>query len=289
MRSIVNHRLAYAHWLLGEAAVAEGYATESVQLASSLGLEGIAAKAYSVLQAVASSIYPDTLLARRYAEACARSATIAGDRAMQIHGFECQLMIAANQGDDEFYEASEKRLIELGAERSLRNVMWLTFVKVVRAGGRGNNMLAISMLSSLDQSNFSPSERVFRDSLLGLMSVTTKRNDAVALLGRPILITADSDFESRRFLAYAQIYHSLGQWLLGRGRSARRAATPDFSSLTPRDAGLLTVIATICSTSRQTTTARQLTQLTEPLAALQLHGHARFLRQILAPAIQLRN
>jgi DNA-binding CsgD family transcriptional regulator len=54
--------------------------------------------------------------------------------------------------------------------------------------------------------------------------------------------------------------------------------------VTSRDASLLTVITTICSTSRQTTTARQLTQLTEPLVALQLDGHARFLRQVLAPA-----
>ncbi len=284
IRAIVSHRLAFAHWFLGEPTVAEGYANESVQLANSLGLEGIAARAYSVLQAAASSIYPDTLLARRYAEACTRSATIAGDRSMQIYGLECQLALAADQGDDDFYEVSERRLIELGAERSARNVMWLTFVKVVRAGGRGQSALAISMLSSLDQNNLSTSERVFRDSLLGLMSVATKRDDAIALLSRPILITADSEFESRRLLAYAQIYHSLGQWLLGRGRSARRAPTPDFSSVTPRDASLLTVIATICSTSRQTTTARQIAQLTEPLIALQLDGHARFLRQVLAPA-----
>ncbi len=43
-RAIVSHRLAYAHWCLGEPMVAEGYATESVQLAHSLGLESIAAR-----------------------------------------------------------------------------------------------------------------------------------------------------------------------------------------------------------------------------------------------------
>lgn len=284
VRAIVSHRLAYAHWCLGEPMVAEGYATESVQLAHSLGLEGVAARAYSVLQGVAASIYPDTVLSRRYAEACTRSATLAGDRSMQIYGLECQLSIASDQGDDELYETSEKRLIELGAERSARNIMWLHYSKLVRMAGRGNEAMGVSMLSSVDFEGLSAAERVFRDALLGLMLVTSKRDEAIALLGRPVLVTAESNVDSRRLLAYAQVYHSLGQWLLGRGRAARRAPNPDFAALTPRDSSLLTVIATICSTSRQTTTARQLTQLTEPLLALQLDGHARFLRRILAPA-----
>jgi ATP/maltotriose-dependent transcriptional regulator MalT len=284
IRAIVNHRLAFAHWCLGEPMVAEGYATESVQLANSLGLEGVAARGYSVLQAVASALYPDTLLARRYAESCTRCAIAAGDRSMQVYGLECQLAIASDQGDDDLFEASERQLIDLGAERTSRNVMWLQFVKVVRAVGRGNDSLAASMLSSMDLEKLSASERVFRDALLGLLLATTKRDEALSLLGRPILVTADSDFESRRLLAFAQVYHSLGQWLLGRGRMARRAPTADFSAVTPRDANLLAVITTICSTSRQTTTSRQLTQLTEPLIALQLDGHARFLRRVLAPA-----
>jgi len=284
IRAIVAHRLAYAHWCLGEPTIAEGYATECVQLAHSLGLEAVAARGYSILQTVAASIYPDTLLSRRYADACTRSATAAGDRSMQIHGLESQLAVAVDQGDDDLYEVAEKHLMELGAERSSRNVMWLVFAKVVRAAGRGNDALAVSMLTSIDQDKLSPSERVFRDSLRGLMLAANKRDEALTLLGRPVLVTADSDFESRRFLAYAQVYHALGQWLLGRGRAARRAPTPDFSVVTTRDASLLTVITTICSTSRQTTTALQLTQLTEPLVALQLDGHARFLRRVLAPA-----
>lgn len=139
VRAIVAHRLAYAHLILGEPMVSEGYATESVQLAHSLGLESIAARGYSVLQSVAASIYPDTLLSRKYAEACTRSAIAAGDRSMQIHGLECQLIVAADQGDDDLYEASERQLIDIGAERSSRNVMWLLFVKIVRASGRGND------------------------------------------------------------------------------------------------------------------------------------------------------
>jgi ATP/maltotriose-dependent transcriptional regulator MalT len=284
VRATVSHSLAYAHFMLGEAGVAEGYATECVQLAHSVGLDSIAARGYSVLQAVASAIYPDTTLARRYAEACVRVAALAGDRSIQIFGYQSELMVAAFQGDDDLYETAERRLIELGAERASRNIMWLRFVKVIREAGRGNVPLAIASLTSVETDKLTPSERALGDALLGLLLATRKREEAIALLSRPILLAADKDFESRRLLSHAQVYHALGQWLLGRGRAARRAPTPDFSTVTPRDAALLTVITTICSTSRQTTTTRQLAQLTEPLLALQLDGHARFLRHVLAPA-----
>lgn len=284
VRALVNHRLAFAHLFLGEASVAEGYATESVQLAHAAGLDSIAARGYSVLQSVAAAIYPDTMLARRYAEACVRTAVSAGDRSMQIFGLQAQLMVAAYQGDDDLYESTERRLSELGAERGASNLMWLRFVKVVREAGRGNTSLAIATVSAIDSDKLSSPERAFADALLGLLLATRKRDDALPLLARPVIVAAEKDFESRRLLAHAQVYHALGQWLLGRGKAARRAPTPDFSAVTPRDAALLTVIATICSTSRQTTTARQLAQLTEPLLALQLDGHARFLRYVLAPA-----
>lgn len=283
-RAVVNHGLAYAHLCLGEAHVAQEYATESVQLATSIGLDSIAARSYGVLQSAAAAIYPDTILARKYAEACARHAAMAGDRRMQIYALQAQLIVASDQGDDVLYEAMERQLVGLGAERSARNVMWLRFVKVVREAGRGNTALAVNFLRAGESENLSAAERAFNESLLGLLVAARNRDEAVNLLARPVLIAAAKDFESGRTLAYAQVYHALGQWLLGRGRAARRAPVPDFSTVNPRDAALLTVIVTICSTSRQTTTARQLAQLTEPLLALQLDGHARFLRNVLAPA-----
>jgi DNA-binding CsgD family transcriptional regulator len=203
---------------------------------------------------------------------------------MQIFGLQAQLMVASYQGDDDLYEETDRKLSELGADRSARLLMWSRFIKVIHEAGRGNVPLAISTLKSADPLKFTPSERAFCDALLGLLLAMRGSDEASALLARPVLVAAEKDFESRRLLAHAQSFHALGQWLLGRGRAARRSPTPDFSAVTPRDAALLTVIATICSTSRQTVTVRQLSQLTEPLLALQLDGHARFLRHVLAPA-----
>ena len=284
VRALVSQRIAYAHLFLGEAGVAEGYATECVQLAHSVGLDSIAARGYAVLQSVAASTYSDTLLMRKYAEACTRSAIAAGDRAMQVFGLQTQLLVAAYQGDDDLYERADRSLLDLGAERPTRNIMWLRFSKVLREGGRGNVTLATSIVKNLDVEKLGPAERAFADALHALLIASRHRDDAIESLSRPVLLVAEKDYESRRILAHAQVYHALAQWLVGRGRAARRAPTPDFSAVTPPDAALLTVISTICSTSRQTTTARQLAQLTEPLLALQMDGHARFLRCILAPA-----
>jgi ATP/maltotriose-dependent transcriptional regulator MalT len=284
VRALVSQRIAYAHLFLGEASVAEGYATDCVQLAHSVGLDSIASRGYAVLQSVAASIYSDTLLMRKHAEACTRSAIAAGDRAMHIYGLQAQIVVAAYQGDDDLYEQTERALLELGAERPTRNIVWLRFAKVVREAGRGNVTLAASIIKNLDVEKLRPAERAFADAIHALLIASRHRDDAIASLSRPVLLVAEKDYESRRILAHAQVFHALAQWLVGRGRAARRSPTPDFSAVTPPDAALLTVISTICSTSRQTTTARQLAQLTEPLLALQMDGHARFLRYILAPA-----
>jgi len=284
VRALVNYRLAYAHLYLGEPSIAEGYATESVQLAHSVGVESIVARGYAVLQAVAAMTYADALLVRKYAEACTRAAIAAGDRALHIFGLQAQLLLGSYQGDDELYERVERGLLDLGAERPTQNMLWLRFAKVLREVGRGNVALAISVLKALESDKLRAAERVFADSLLALLLATRHRDEALTLLSRPVLMVAEKDFESRRLFAHAQVYNALAQWLAGRGRAARRMPNPDFTAVTPRDAALLTVMTTISSTSRQTTTARQIAQLTEPLLALQLDGHPRFLRFLLEPA-----
>ena len=213
---------------------------------------------------------------RKHAEACTRSAIAAGDRGMQVYGLQAQLMVAAYQGDDDLYERADRALMEIGAERPARNIMWLRFSKVLREAGRGNITLATSIVKNLEFEKLGPAERAFADAIHALLIASRHRDEAIAFLSRPVLLVAEKDYESRRILAHAQVFHALAQWLVGRGRAARRAPTPDLSAVTPPDAALLTVISTICSTSRQTTTARQLAQLTEPLLALQMDGHARF-------------
>jgi ATP/maltotriose-dependent transcriptional regulator MalT len=284
VRAMVRHRLAYAHLVLGEYALAEHYANESVQLAHSIGLESLAARAYSLLQNVASVTYADTLAVRRYAESCLQSAEACGERAMQIFALETLEVLACSQGDDELSESVGARLQAITNRPPPRNAVWTRFSHAVRDAGRGHHERAIAELRRLERSQLSKPAAAFVDAALAVLYASNDFETAETLLAKPVLATADRDFDAVRYLMYAQTFHALGHWLIGRGRAARRARMPNANDLAPVDAALVTVIGTICSTSRQTITARQLEQFTEPLVALGLSGYARFLRVVLAPA-----
>ena len=284
VRAFVRHKLAFAHLCLGEHSLAEHYANECVALAHSVGLESIAARAYSVLQNVVAITDADTLLMRRYAESCLRSAEASGDKSMQIYALEALVFIASAQGDDALFETSSVQLNESQGRAASQNSVWLCYSRAVREAGRGQTGRAIAELERLDRSRLHQAAAAFVDAVLAMLYASVDPDRAERLLERPVLVTADRSYEAMRCLHYAQAYHALGHWIIGRGRAARRSRMPDINDLTPADAALATAIGTICSTSRQTITARQLDQLTEPLVALGTAGFARFLRAVLAPA-----
>ncbi len=284
LRAFVRHKLAYTHMLLGEYSIAEHYANECAALAHSVGLEAIAARAYSILHNVVGDMYADTLLARRYAESCSVSAEAAGDRAMQVFALEALVYLACSQGDDELYDTSAARLNEVQGRNVSQNEVWVRFHRAIREAGRGNVPRAIAELTRLERARLSKAAEAFVDAVLAVLYAAVEPETAERLLERPVLITADRNHEATRFIYHAQAYHALGHWLIGRGRSARRSRMPNANDLFPSEAVVLTAIGTICSTSRQTITARQLDQLTEPLVALSYGGYARFFRVVLAPA-----
>jgi ATP/maltotriose-dependent transcriptional regulator MalT len=284
IRALVRHRLAYAHLTLGEFSLAEHYANECAELAHSAGLESIAARAYSILQNVAAVTYVDRVLMCRYAEMCLRSAEAAGDRALQIFALESLIFIACMQGNDELFETSSTRMRAVQGRATPQNPVWLRFVLAVREGGRGGTERAIGEMNRLDRAKLSPAANVLIDAMLAVLYAADEPQRSEALLARPVLVSADGNLEVMRHLVYAQAFHALGHWLIGRGRAARRSRMPNAADLWPADAAVINVIGTICSTSRQTITAQQLVQLTEPLVALGYLGYARFLRSVLKPA-----
>jgi ATP/maltotriose-dependent transcriptional regulator MalT len=285
VRALIRHRLAFAHLTLGDHALAEHYATECAQLAHSVGLESIAARAYSILLNVAGMTYVDTALMRRYTEACLQSAEASGDRALQLFAMEALVNVACAQGDDELFETSSAGLRAIQGRSVSYNPVWLRFHLAMREAGLGQPARAAAELRRIDRAKTGASALAFVDALMAIVVAADDPARAEALLARPVLAAADRNFESMRYLMFAQTYHALGQWLIGHGRVARRSRMPNAADLTPGDAAVTTVIATICSTSRQSITALQLDQLTEPLVALGYSGHARFLRAMLKPAV----
>jgi DNA-binding CsgD family transcriptional regulator len=154
----------------------------------------------------------------------------------------------------------------------------------VRAAGTGKTDRAIAELNRIDRSGLGKPAAAFVENVLALLYAAVDDERAQALLERPVLAFAERDVDSTRYLSYAQAFHALGHWAIGRGRAARRARFPNVSDLIPLDAAVVSVIGTICSTSRQAITARQIEQFTEPLLAVGLAGYARFLRAVLKPA-----
>jgi ATP/maltotriose-dependent transcriptional regulator MalT len=284
VRAQVRHRLAYAHLCMGEYAVSEQYADECVQLAHAIGLESLAARAYTILQNVAVATFADVHTVRRYVELCLASAESSGDRAMQIFALESLVVLACSQGDDESYEARNPQLRSLQGRTVSQNIVWIRFNRAAREAGLGRRDLAIGELTRLDRSTMKKPAVAFVDAVLSVLYAATESARARTLLERPVILTADRDYDSVRYLLYAQAFHALGHWLNGQGRVARRARLPNANDLAPTDATVVSVIGTICSTSRQSITARQIDQLTEPLVAVGLSGYARFLRAVLAPA-----
>jgi DNA-binding CsgD family transcriptional regulator len=284
VRALVRHRLAYAHLVLGNYALAELYATECAQLSHAAGFEAIAARAYSLLQAIASATYADVPAVRRYLELCLDSAEASGERSMHVFALEGLVLVACIQGDDDLFEARLGELRAMQGQRPLMHPVWMRFCQALRLAGLGQIDRAISEMSRFDRATLSKPAAAFTEAVLAVLYAGSDHERASAMLERPVLASAERDLESVRYLVYAQAFHALGHWLVGRGRAARRARFPDVNDLTPTDAATISVIGTICSASRQTITTRQLEQFTEPLVGFGLGGYARFLRRILAPA-----
>lgn len=283
LRAFVRHRMAYAYLCLGDYALAELHATECAQLAHAAGIEALAARAYSLLQAIASATYADVALVRRYLELCQTSAEASGDRSMHVFALESLVFVACGQGDDDLYESRSRELRAIQDHRP-SNIVWGRYFQAIRLAGLGHIDQAVVELMRLDRSTISKPATAMVDAVLSVLYAVTDHDRAAQMLERPVLVTADRDIDSTRYLVYAQAYHALGHWLIGRGRLARRARFPSLNDLIPTDATTISVIGTICSTPRQTVTKRQLEQFTEPLVGVGLGGYARFFRRVLAPA-----
>jgi DNA-binding CsgD family transcriptional regulator len=264
--------------------MADQYASECVQLAHAAGLEAFAARAYTILQNVAMATLADVPTVRRYVESGLRSAEACGDRAIQLFALEALVYLSCSQGDDQLFELRSPQLQALQGSTASIQPVWMRFHRVVREAGLGRRDAAIAELTRLARSTLKKPAAAFVEALLAVLHAMVDYDRARAILEKPVLLSADRDYESVRFLIFAQAFHALGHWLIGQGRAARRARMPNVNELVPTDATLVSVIGTICSTSRQTITTRQLDQFTEPLVAAGLAGYARFLRVVLAPA-----
>jgi LuxR family maltose regulon positive regulatory protein len=284
-RPHVLTRVAAVCYRAGQIAEAEAIGNEAATLAADLGLDGVAAKAYSVLYAIAEETQADTTAADLYARAMDAAAANAGDTFVRVASLERLLYTATIRGDDAAIEAAEREIAKLGQVRMLRDTMQTRAGKVIREIGRGRHRQARRLLETIDQRDLSKSEIALRDALYALACIANKEpSEAAAAVARRTVFSAESDFISRRSATLAAVYRGLAQWLLGQQAAARRTHSGTRDALSASDIALVEVIEEICSTPAGNPTVEFVNRYTQRLVDLGMSGHARFLQQVIVPS-----
>lgn len=282
----VQQRLAFAAFYTNDLSRAEQLALDAARGAAELGLDSVAAQAYSILISVLDISQPSIVLALHYAREMERAAVRAGDRRLRSHALKSVFIAAALSGDGELLTDAEESLAQLGQIRSFHDTLPSRVARVIWEVGSGNAAAAMRALTSIDAKDVTPAEAAMRDGMLALLyAASGEKRRADELLARPLLVPAQNDYYSRQYVSYAGVYRALAQWILGRGTAARRAIKVDQEALFERDRVIINAISSICAMPRGAVTVRQIEQLTEPLAAIELSGYLRFLRKLLESAI----
>ena len=284
-RSRVLTRGAAAYFRAGRFAEAEAICNEAATIAAELGLDGVAAMAYSVLYSIAEQTHSDTQSADFYARAMDAAATDAGDKLLRVSSLERLLYTATIRGDDAAIEAVERELSVLGHMRLLRDTMQTRVGKVIREVGRGRFRQAKRLLETIDPRDLTKSESSLRDALYALACIANKeRAEAATILSGRVVFEAEADFISRRSATLARVYRGLAHWILGQHVAARRALAGTMDALSAADSTMVSVIGEICASSTPNPSAEFVGEFTRRLIDSGMGGHARFLEQVIVPS-----
>lgn len=276
-------RVAAAYFYARNHVQAEAIANEAVALATQLGFDNLASRVYSLLYAIAEETHQDPTRAEFYARAMGLAAENAGDRQLRAASLERLLQTATYRGDDELIAATEQQLTSLGHIRTYRDTIEGRMTRVVCEVGRANFRQARRLLEGANVTELSAAEIGVRTALLCCCLIADGASDqAATLLEKPFLIELEVDLYSRRYVAIAQAYRAMANWMLGRRAVARRVVAGDDTAMTEGLRVFLEAIASVCGTKRSTVSERVVHQLTEPLVALNFGGQARFIRSLAA-------
>jgi LuxR family maltose regulon positive regulatory protein len=282
-RPRVLTRIAVASFRAGSFGEAERVAGEAAALASELGLDTVAAMAYSVLYSIAENTNPDTNRADFYAGAMRTAARNAGDVLVQVASLQRMLYNATVRGDDEAVAEIERELTGFRQVSLLRDTMQARIGKVIREIGNGRFVQAKRLLETMDERNLSNAEKSLRLALYAIACVANgDSNEAGAVLDIATIGAAEGDAINRRNAGLARMYRALAYWLLGRGTAARRTIAAEADGLTESDRAVAAAIDRVCALARQNVSLPLVQQATEPLAALGLGGHIRFISSVAA-------
>jgi ATP/maltotriose-dependent transcriptional regulator MalT len=271
--------------MLQNLSAAEEHAKRCLDLARSLGLDGLAAVAHGTLILVAHA-RNDFDLMLTYAQATSREAASSGAVVIMIYALGIELRCAAERGDHALHIEVERRLA--GHENSTQyNRAWTTWYRAMLAADSGNDALALELLERATN-DANTVETNLLDSMRALLLARTNPNEATRLLKQPEVVVSSDDFDGRHTILVAQSFRALISWFLQQRDAQRRLdalSTPDVFD----DVTLIGCIKTICQGPRRTLTNDRLLQVTETLVNQHRAGYARMFRRLLAVPEGLTN
>ena len=280
-RARVLQQLGFACAYTGDLQRSIAFSRDATILATEIGLDAIAAGAFSTLYFATALTDDNTQRADFYNRQLIAAAERAGNITMRVHGLRSQLMLAATAGNVADAESAETALSHLTDARTYRDLLPTRQCRSLVHIAQGNMKAAWADLRDLPDDGLSAPERAYRDAFLAIvLLLNDRRDDALALVERPFLVEADGDTVSRRYLSLAFAFRSVVLWALERPAQARRALAFDSTLLTPRDQRLVEAITMLINQPFPIPNADAATDAYAMLEAAGLAGYAIALRRL---------
>ena len=270
--------IAYTQTYLHEFAAAEQTALLAVEFATENEDASVLQSAFCRLYVIAMWLYTDISIAARYAERWLQLARESGDRANLAFALISSIGLSAERADFDGYRELLDEFRRLRFPLPARHEVPLRWACALVDVGNGRTREAAVLMSHVMLANESAAARAFVRSLSALLwAMAGEEERAAELLAGSTLQLAGIESDNE-YASFASAYRALAWWTIGKGKLAERAFIAERDGIPERDRAIVSVIRSICFSSRATMTRHKLELLTAPLLALDLAGHVRFLQ-----------
>jgi DNA-binding CsgD family transcriptional regulator len=273
-------RLGNAAFYNADLETAERLSLDAALLATELGMDRIAAFAYSTLHALAVMVDSDAGRARSFSHSQAVAAERAADTGLHVYALRAQYIIAAMNVETAEAQAIESTLSSLVDTRTYRDTFFFRFARALQSVAVGDVAKAEATMRSMPVASLSGPERARKDAFLIVLSLLRgKRSTAAAALERGLVSEAASGF-GQMDMAYAYAYRGIAYWALDRPAQARKAFDFDVADLPPSHRHVVDVFRSLTDLPHPVPNRNAIEELCASLSDTGFRVYAELLRRL---------
>jgi ATP/maltotriose-dependent transcriptional regulator MalT len=281
VQATLLRRLGNAALYNADSERAERLSNDAAQLATALGMDTLAALAYSTLYSLAAFVDPDAKRALSFSRSQAAAAERAANTGLHVYALRAQYVIAALDVDVDQAQALETTLSSLVDTRSYRDTYFFRFARALQFTAIGELAKAETTMRSMPLASLSGPERLRREAFLViLLLLRGKRSAAATALERGLLSEAPADPIGRVEMAYAHACQGLAFWALDRPAQARKAFDFNWEDLPQRDRLLLTAFKELSILPHPLPNSSVIDKLFATLAGAGFRAYAELLKRL---------